>query len=110
MYIDECGMNLVQAPTDLTVTCADGNERLTGLKWWNWGIEEAGATGFLEMNDCEPSCADGKTVAYPVVVMADGIDKGEASARYTNLDVEFSGKVPPGYSLRQAYALAGLKK
>lgn len=39
-----------------------------GLRWRGWGGAGAQAAGTLEVNPCQPSCAEARPVRYPVSV------------------------------------------
>ncbi|MGA7704742.1 MAG: hypothetical protein WB998_07585 [Solirubrobacteraceae bacterium] len=57
-------------PKTLTLTCGDGNTVLSGLRWSSFGGAVARASGTFETNTCEPNCAQGKVVRYPVSTKA----------------------------------------
>lgn len=43
-------------------------EVYTDLKWTNWGARETTATGTYEANSCDPNCAEGEWVIYPLAI------------------------------------------
>jgi hypothetical protein len=60
-------------PSKFVLTCADGNDYLTGLHWTSWPVTaSAGAAAFgrgtEHDNDCTPSCANGHTHSFPVLI------------------------------------------
>src|SRR5215467_8856901 len=55
-------------PHHITITCADGNFFLSGLKWSQWGRKTAAGKGTANINDCMPFCAQGHFHKYPVKV------------------------------------------
>ncbi|WP_319666099.1 hypothetical protein [Streptomyces scabiei] len=48
----------------------DNHEWYSDLQWGHIGPDSAKATGTLHENKCEPSCADGEYVTYPIEVLA----------------------------------------
>jgi hypothetical protein len=82
-------------PKTLTLTCADGNTVLSGLRWSSFGGASAQATGTLELNTCTPNCAGGKFVRYPVAVKANDPRTCKAGLRvYNKLTLRFTGRTP----------------
>jgi hypothetical protein len=82
-------------PKSLTLTCGDGNTVLSGLRWSSFGGPSAQARGTFETNTCEPNCAAGKVVRYPVSVSATAIRKCKAGLRvYDKLTLRFTGRSP----------------
>jgi hypothetical protein len=82
-------------PKSLTLTCGDGNTVLSGLRWSSFGGSSAQARGTLETNTCEPNCAAGKVVRYPVAVSATAVRKCKAGLRvYDKVALRFTGRAP----------------
>jgi hypothetical protein len=83
-------------PKLLTLTCGDGNEVLKGMTWSNFGAPTASGKGMFVTNDCEPNCAAGKDVSYPVSVKAQGSKKCKGATVYAKLSLTYTGpKKPP---------------
>jgi hypothetical protein len=55
-------------PHRYVLTCADGNDYLTGLHWASWGSAGFGS-GSSAFNDCTPSCVSGHFHSFPVLVV-----------------------------------------
>ncbi len=107
-YLAECvDDSLVQRPRSYVLACGDGNQSLDALVWSNWGSPRATATGKVVVNNCEPSCADGKMISYPVKVVASKLIQGEASATYRVLTVTAIGQPPAGQLRQEAFQLPG---
>ncbi len=88
--VSNCGHYEVK-PGFIMIACADGGNILDHLKWTAWSSTLALATGIERINDCEPSCADGKFHSYPVTVRLDHVISGQfARARIT-----YTGRRPP---------------
>jgi hypothetical protein len=83
------------APKTLTLACGDGNTVLSGLRWSSFGGASASARGTLKMNTCEPNCAAGKVVSYPVAVQASDQRNCKQGARvYNKITLRFTGRAP----------------
>jgi len=83
-------------PKLLTLTCGDGNEVLKGMTWSNFGAPTASGKGTFVTNNCQPNCASGKDVSYPVSVKAQGSKKCKGATVYAKLSLTYTGpKKPP---------------
>ena len=51
---------VVQRPSQITITCADGNRLVKGIVWSSWSGKSAKAKGTLEWNTCTPTCVASK--------------------------------------------------
>jgi hypothetical protein len=63
-----CSGQRLTRPSGFVLSCADENDALTGLHWASWAPSQAFGTGTENVNTCTPDCADGKLVAYPVLI------------------------------------------
>jgi serine/threonine protein kinase len=50
------------------VNSGDGSGYLKGLTWSSWGQPTAQGTGLLEIDNCNPNCAQGTFTGYPATV------------------------------------------
>jgi hypothetical protein len=83
------------SPKLLTLTCADANTALKGMTWSSFGGPAAQGRGTFVMNTCEPNCAAGKDVSYPVKVKATGALTCKHGLRvYGRLALHFTGRAP----------------
>lgn len=48
--------------------CMPSQELLAGLRWTSWQSSAFGH-GFLKVNSCTPTCAQGRYIKYPVLVV-----------------------------------------
>jgi hypothetical protein len=93
-------------PKSLTLACGDGNTVLKGLKWSSFGGATAQAKGTLEMNTCEPNCAQGKDVSYPVKLKATSPRTCKNGLRvYNKLMIQFTGRAPRSASTLKRWTL-----
>lgn len=83
------------APKTVTLTCGDGNTVLKGLNWSSYGGPSAKAKGTFVINLCEPNCAEGKAVSFPVTVKASDPRNCKGALRvYNKLTLQFPGRTP----------------
>jgi hypothetical protein len=91
-------------PKLLTLTCGDGNTVLKGMSWSSFGGATAAGKGTFVTNTCEPNCADGKNVSYPVTVKAIGSKKCKGGVSvYGKLSLTFTGAKKPGKSIPRSW-------
>jgi hypothetical protein len=85
------------SPKTLTLTCGDGNTVLKAMTWSSFGAPTASGKGTFVTNTCEPNCAQGKDVSYPVSVKAEGRKKCKGATVYAKLSLTYPGarKPPP---------------
>lgn len=93
-------------PKSVTLTCGDGNTVLSGLSWSSFGASNANASGTFKMNTCEPNCASGKVVSYPVSVKATSPRSCKAGLRvYNKVTLKFTGRMPKSASRLKNWTL-----
>jgi hypothetical protein len=90
---------ITSRPKLLTLTCGDGNTVLQGLTWSSFGGTSAQAKGTFVTNTCEPNCAAGKDVSYPVTVKATSPRACSLRVKgtlrvYSKLALKFTGRAP----------------
>jgi hypothetical protein len=101
-----CGTVAASRPRALTLACGDGNAVLGGLRWQQWGYENATATGTATENVCLPDCARGRWVHFPVQVIASQLVLGQRFAAYGALTIDAIGKAPAGVLAHTVVALS----
>lgn len=67
VYTFDCE-TVERKPEVLTTSCADFGIAVFNIKWKVWGATGAFGTGTYSVNQCEPSCAEGKRVETPVSI------------------------------------------
>jgi hypothetical protein len=55
-------------PAGYDIGCMPSSELVTGLKWTSWRSVAFGS-GVLKVNDCTPTCAQGKYIKYPILTV-----------------------------------------
>ncbi len=69
VLIDYCGDHgKVRPATEDLPGCMPSNEYLASLKWTSWRSVAYGS-GVFRVNDCTPTCAQGKYVSYPILTV-----------------------------------------
>jgi hypothetical protein len=93
----DCQGAPVVRPQTFLLACADGGDRLNKLHWTSWSPGYATATGIQAMNDCVPSCADGKVRDYPIRVILWGsasVTGHSGERRYQMITLLYTGHQP----------------
>ncbi|WBO62132.1 hypothetical protein [Streptomyces camelliae] len=104
----DCFFHRTIRPNDFILACGDGNSRLTGLHWTEWGPDGAKAIGVNMVNDCKPYCAAGTFRSYPVVIRLSGEQpwkKHPRFERYTNISLTYTGARPEAFGQVVTYPL-----
>lgn len=82
-------------PKTVVLACGDGNTALKNLSWSSFGGATAKGKGTLVTNLCEPNCATGKNVSYPVSIVGTGSKKCKGTGVYVKFTFTYTGKKPP---------------
>ncbi|MGW3955620.1 hypothetical protein ACWEKM_32925 [Streptomyces sp. NPDC004752] len=96
----DCFWNSNVRPGDFILACGDGNSRLDGLRWTEWGRDTATAQGVNLVNDCKPYCAAGTFRAYPVTVRLEHPAQWQRHPElnhFTRISLTYSEGRPDGY-------------
>jgi hypothetical protein len=100
----DCG-HLTVKPVNIVITCADANYQLRGLAWTSWGASTVQGTGTAHINDCTPTCSNGKERTYPVETTLAKLTKCGSSSRYLRLTIVFPSAAPKGHSKKDVINL-----
>ncbi len=87
----------VTRPPSLTLGCANGGVVATSLRWSSWAAQQAVATGAVAVDNCQPTCATGRTADYPVVLTLGGPEQRAGRTEYTSGSLVFAGERPAGW-------------
>ncbi|MFE9614155.1 hypothetical protein [Streptomyces sp. NPDC006012] len=96
----DCFSNSDVRPGDFILACGDGNSRLAGLRWSQWGQNSATAEGINLVNDCKPYCAAGTFREYPVTVRLDHPAQWQRNPElnhYTRIVLTYTDSRPAGH-------------
>jgi hypothetical protein len=94
------------SPKLLTLTCGDGNTVLKGLSWSSFGGASAAGKGTFVTNTCEPNCAEGKDISFPVTAKATGSKKCKGGVKvYGKLALTFTGSKKPAPDIPRNWTL-----
>ncbi|HTZ85698.1 MAG TPA: hypothetical protein VMB05_03430 [Solirubrobacteraceae bacterium] len=91
-------------PSQLTLTCGDGNTFLKGLSWSSFGGSTAQGKGTFVTNTCKPNCSAGKNVSYPATVKATGSKKCKGATVYAKLSLTFTGSKKPASNIPRSWS------
>jgi hypothetical protein len=95
-------------PADFILACGDGNSRLSGLQWSQWGADGATAVGVNLVNDCKPYCAAGKFRYYQVTVRLESPQawkKDPNVQHFTRMSLTYAAARPDGFKQVMTYPL-----
>jgi hypothetical protein len=67
--LNTCGFSEYK-PKRIFLACGDGGEGIHSIKWIFWTSNTATGKGTYFINNCVPSCADGKYLEKPVQLFA----------------------------------------
>ncbi|MEV6112860.1 hypothetical protein AB0L59_10090 [Streptomyces sp. NPDC052109] len=104
----DCFFHKNVRPAEFILACGDGNSRLAGLQWTQWGPNGAKAVGVNWVNDCKPYCAAGTFHSYPVVIRLTGREqwkKHPSFQRYAQMSLTYTGARPDGFNQVMTYPL-----
>jgi len=92
--------NEMQTKPAIITPSADGAVYIRALTWSNWGAATAVGSGTLERDNCQPSCANGTDVPYPVTVtLSDLTPYGDGEMAYAIMTIS-----APGNSYNQTFS------
>jgi hypothetical protein len=84
-------------PRTVVLTCGDGGFRATRLSWDTWTERRAEGSGTAKVNNCKPSCAEGKFESFKVELVARRPRTCPGGKRqFKRLDYSFPGSKPAG--------------
>lgn len=58
-YVTNCGI-IDYKPTTILKFCADAGVAISAIEWESWSAKGASGKGKYQINNCEPSCVEGK--------------------------------------------------
>ncbi len=102
-----CQNRATIAPRRFTITCADGNDYLTRLRWSRWA-EQAAGRGTEWINNCVPNCASGKFVKFYVYVRLwrpRFRPHHRGQRYYSRMTLTYRHKVPQGFHRHRTIGL-----
>jgi hypothetical protein len=65
LLINNCAKAKLK-PANVILTCGDASFGATGMNWSSWTQKSALGAGTGSINDCKPSCAQGKPKTAPI--------------------------------------------
>lgn len=94
-----CSGRPADRPRTFSLSCGNGADSLSGLRWIAWGPGRAVARGTQRIDSCLPDCARGRTVRYPVTVILSGsgrVARHPREHRYKYITLRYLNKHPAG--------------
>jgi hypothetical protein len=94
-------------PARYDIGCMPSSEYLATLRWTSWRSVAFGG-GVLKVNDCTPTCAQGKYISYPILTIlwrAEPWPHHSGRDYFSRLTWIFSGKRPAHASRSQTFRL-----
>jgi hypothetical protein len=90
------GHGKVRPATEDLPGCMPSNEYLSGLKWTSWHSVAYGS-GVFRVNNCTPTCAQGKYVNYPILTVLWRAEPwaGHGRFHFSRMTVIFTGAHHP---------------
>jgi hypothetical protein len=108
VVVNCAGQGVVKPTTFDPPFCMPSSQFVSGLSWVSWRSNAFGS-GTLEVNSCNPSCASGKYLKFPILVVLWGAKSWpQHSGRqyFSRLTWIFTGKRPqPVKTAAQTYDL-----
>lgn len=94
-------------PVGYDIGCMPSSELVTSLKWTSWRSVAFGS-GVLKVNDCTPTCAQGKYIKYPILTVlwrAEPWPKHPGQEYFSRLTWIFTGNHPKHVAAAQTFTL-----
>ena len=94
-------------PAVYDISCMPSSEYVAGLTWTSWRSVAFGS-GTLKVNDCTPTCAQGKYISYPILTVlwrAEAWPHHPGRDYFTRLTWIFTGKRPAHVPVSQTFTL-----
>ena len=97
VLVNQCSGKGQVRPSEATLPlpgCMPSNEFIGNPKWTSWRSVAFGS-GNLEVNSCTPSCAAGKYIKYPILIVLWRAQRWQGGGRYfSRVTLIFTGKKP----------------
>ena len=97
VLVNQCTGKGQVRPKSFDPGCMPSNSRITGMSWTSWGHVAFGHATF-KINNCTPSCAQGKFVSHPILTVlwrARSWPSHPGREYFTRLTVIFTGAHHP---------------
>ena len=87
VYVTNCGMQDFK-PSTVIKFCADAGVSVNKISWSVWNEQGATGEGEYQINDCEPSCVDGKHHYAKVVISLSKVKEINGKTTLTYIDIK----------------------
>lgn len=103
VYVVSCG-KLQFKSSQITGACGDNGIGVTKINWDSWNKKRAEGKAIFYSNDCNPDCANGKTIESEVSVSLSKLETIQGKPTYTQLKITNRTKSNlPGLNSRIVY-------
>ena len=103
VYVITCG-ELEYRSSQITGACGDDGVGVTKIKWDIWNKKRAEGKALFYVNNCEPDCAEGKTIESEVSVSLSKLMTIQGKPTYTQIKItNREEKNLPGMKVRTLY-------
>lgn len=75
-------------PESIMITCGDGGMYVDRIEWSSWEATGAQGTGFYNVNDCDPDCADGEMHSARVKIDLSGLTSVKGRKYLRTMDIQ----------------------
>jgi hypothetical protein len=99
-----CLQGVAARPRAIRVDCSrNRNLSLSGLRWRTWDGKTARGRGVARLNDCKPTCAQGRHRRYHVTVT---LSRAKDCGRwlYQRITISFPAAPPDGFTRAHPYS------
>ncbi|MBD8506517.1 hypothetical protein HT102_08470 [Hoyosella sp. G463] len=90
VIVDPQGNSQVE-PESIIITPADANNAVNFITWLVWNDNVAVGTGVEQINNCQPTCAEGTVFSTPVVIVLDDATEAEEGEDREFTEIRISG-------------------
>lgn len=90
VIVDPQGNSQVE-PESIIITPADANNAVNFITWLVWNDNVAVGTGVEQINNCQPTCAEGTVFSSPVVIVLDDATQADEEEDREFTEIRISG-------------------
>ncbi len=106
VYVTNCGIQDFK-PNSLTKFCADAGVLVDSIEWQSWSKDGAYGKGIYHINDCEPTCVEGKFHEAQILVTLSKVKtiQGKPTLTFITVTTEDKKNLPLANSATDAWPL-----
>jgi len=92
LVVDCVGDPAQREPAIIILACGDGNIQAIQLRWLSWQNTEAKAIGYVNANNCDPSCVAGHFEEYAASFTLSRVERAGEQVYFTLVVVTYRNK------------------